>query len=188
MQQPIIIEKNTQNLAAIDLASKLFQSRIILLDGYVTEELASIVNAQLLYLKSKSSEPITIHISSYGGSIYAGLGMYDTIQDAKKTCIVKTVGIGCVASMGTTLLSAGTKGYRSVTPNTTVMIHQPSGGDYGTVSDVKITLLEMERLKALTGKLLVQDTGNPDIESKMDRDCWLDAQGALDLGIIDKIQ
>ena len=148
MNYPIILEKADKHLMGLDLASKLMQDRIIMLDEPITDEFASNIIVQLLYLKNKSKEPITIFMNGPGGFIYAGLGIYDMIENIKSSgIIIKTRGIGIAASMQSLLLSVGSPGERKVYPNTTIMIHQPSSGTRGTITDMRIDLKEAERLK-----------------------------------------
>ena len=148
MNNPIVLEKADKHLMGLDLASKLLQQRIIMLDEAIDSYVASQVITQLIYLKSVSKDPITIFMNGPGGSVYDGLGIYDMMQSIKKEgIIVKTRGIGCAMSMHSFLLSAGSKGERKVYKNMTIMIHQPSGGTQGQVTDMKILVEEADRLK-----------------------------------------
>lgn len=188
MNQPIILEKSSQRLTGLDLASKLMQERIIMLDEEITDHFANQVIIQLLYLKSTSKDPITIFINGPGGSVYDGLGIYDMIESCKKDgIIIKTRGIGFACSMQSFLLSAGTKGERKVYPNCTIMIHQPSGGTRGQVTDIIITANEALRLKELLTNEYIKNGAVDSIREMMERDCWLNAEKAIELGLIDGI-
>lgn len=186
---PGILEKNSQNIAHIDLFSKLMCDRIIFIDTEVNDEMMSVIQAQLLYLASVSNEPIQIYINTPGGSVYAGLGIYDTMQYIKKSCVVKTSCIGCAASMGAILLSGGTKGERSALKHSRVMIHQPSGWAQGQASDMNITLVEVQKLKTELYEILVENTGKTyeEVEKDCDRNYWMKSDEAIKYGIIDKI-
>jgi ATP-dependent Clp protease protease subunit len=185
---PLILEKNNQNLVALDLPSKLLQSRIIFLSTDVNWFSSSSIVSQILYLVNQSKEKITIYINSPGGSVYDGLGIRDMIEWAKnKGVIVETIVVGLAASMGALLASSGTKKYRKALPSSSLMVHQPSGGTDGTVTDMKIHIAEADRLKSLLNTIMTQNTGNPDIVEQMERDKWLTPQQAIDLGLIDEI-
>ena len=190
--RPIVLERADKHLMGLDLASKLMQEKIIMLDEEITEEFASQVITQLLYLKSiaavKNPEAITIFVNNPGGSIYAGLGIYDMIENVKAAGItIKTRGIGLAASMGSFLLSAESKGERKVFPNCTIMIHQPLMGAAGQVSDVKITYEEGQRLKDKLTNLYIKHGAVSNLSEFMDRDNWLTAEKAIELGLIDGI-
>lgn len=188
MNRPIILERADKHLMGLDLASKLMQDRIIMLDEVINDEFASQVITQLLYLKNINKDPITIFVNGPGGSIYAGLGIYDMMENIKASgIIIKTRGIGIAASMQSFLLSAGTKGERKVFPNCTIMIHQPSMGAIGQVTDVEIAYKEGQRLKDRLTDLYIQHGANPQVKELMDRDKWLTAQESLELGLIDGI-
>lgn len=188
MNIPIILEKANQNMIGIDLASKLLQSRIILLEGPIDDEFAGIIISQLLYLKAIDKTPITIQIMSPGGSAYAGLGIYDIIQTVKKTHIVKTIGMGLCASMGSLLLSSGSEGERKVYDNTTIMIHQPSGGAIGTIAELKINYDEGQRLKDKLFDIYIKHGASTEIKDLMEKDTWLTPEDAIKLGLIDGIK
>lgn len=188
MNYPIILEKADKHLMGLDIASKLLQDRIIMLDEPITEDFASNIIVQLLYLKSKSKEPITIFVNGPGGSVYDGLGIYDMIENVKASgIIIKTRGIGIAASMQSFLLSAGSPGERKVYPNCTIMIHQPLMGSQGQVTDVGISYNEGQRLKEKLTDIYIKHGASTEIKDLMERDCWLTAERAVELGLIDGI-
>lgn len=189
MYSPVILETNTQNLAHIDLFSKLMSNRIIFIDTEINSTMSSVIQAQLLYLSSISKEQITIYINTNGGSVYDGLGIYDTMQFVKKRCSIKTVCIGMAASMGAILLSGGTKGKRYGLKHSRTMIHQPMGGAVGQVTDIKITYEEIEKLQKELYEILADNTGKSleVITKDCDRDFWMTAEEAIDYGIIDNV-
>ncbi len=154
-----ILEKNTQNLAHIDLFSKLMSERILFINEVIDDYVTAMIQAQLLYLASVSSEQITIYVNSPGGSVYAGLGIIDTMDLIKKQCVIKTVCTGMSASMAAVILSNGSKGHRYALKHSRTMIHQPMGGVSGQVSDIKITYLEIEKLKNELYIILSNNTG-----------------------------
>lgn len=182
-----ILEKANQNLHHIDLFSKLLADRIIFISEAICPEVVTEVQAQLLYLSAISQDPIRMYINSPGGRIYDGLGLCDTMDMVKKTCVIETINIGLCASMASVLLMKGTKGHRFSLPNCTTMIHQPSGGAGGQATDIEIDCKEVLRLKALLNKIIEECTGQ-DLSDKMERDCWLTAEMAKELGIIDEIK
>lgn len=188
MNRPIILERADKHLMGLDLASKLMQDRIIMLDEEIDDEFTSQVITQLLYLKNISKDPITMFVNGPGGSVYSGLGIYDMMENVKASgIIVKTRGIGVAASMQSFLLSAGTKGERKVFPNCTIMIHQPSMGAIGQVTDIEISYNEGQRLKDKLTNLYIKHGAVPNLSEFMERDNWLTAEKALDLGLIDGI-
>lgn len=188
MNYPIILEKADKHLMGLDLASKLLQDRIIMLDETITEEFASNIIVQLLYLKNKSKDPITIFVNGPGGLVYSGLGIYDMIENLKLSgIIVKTRGISIAASMQSLLLSAGSPGERKVYPNTTIMIHQLSSGTRGTITDMEIDFKESQRLKEKMIDIYIKHGASEKIKELMERDCWLTAEKAIELGLIDGI-
>lgn len=188
MKDPIILERADKHLMGLDLTSKLMQDRIIMLDEPITEQFASSIITQLLYLKSVSKDPITIFVKGPGGLVYDGLGIYDMIEYVKASgVIIKTRGIGIAASMQSFLLSAGSPGERKIFPNCTIMIHQPSMGAFGQVSEVEISYKEGQRLKDKLTNLYIKHGADPKIKELMDRDKWLDSNEALELGLIDGI-
>jgi ATP-dependent Clp protease protease subunit len=185
---PTVIEKTHYGERAYDIYSRLLQDRIIFLGTEIDDGVANVVIAQLLFLENQSSEKdIKLYINSPGGSVYDGLAIYDTMKHLK--CDVATVGMGMQASMGAFLLSSGTKGKRSILPHATVMIHQPSAGTRGKVTDMEIDLKEGVRLKKLLNEILAKNTGQKveTIERDSDRDYWMSPEEAKKYGIIDNI-
>ena len=185
---PTVIEKTQNGERAYDIYSRLLKERIIFLGEDVNEHTASLVIAQMLFLEAEdSSKDIKLYINSPGGSVYDGLAIYDTMAHLK--CDVSTIGIGMQASMGAFLLSSGTKGKRFLLPNATVMIHQPSAGTRGKVSDMEIDLKEGLRLKKLLNEILSKNTGQKvdTIVKDSDRDNWMTAEDAKKYGLVDKI-
>lgn len=185
---PTVIEKSQFGERAFDIYSRLLKERIIFLGDRVDEHTASIVVAQMLFLEAEDpKKDIMLYINSPGGSVYDGLAIYDTMMHLK--CDVATVGIGMQASMGAFLLSSGTKGKRSILPHATVMIHQPSSGAQGKITDIEIDLKEGLRLKKLLNEILAKNTGKTvaQIEKDSDRDYWMSADEAKKYGIVDNI-
>lgn len=185
---PTVIEKTNGGERAYDIYSRLLRERIIFLSDEVNQNTASLVAAQLLFLEAEDpKKDIMLYINSPGGSVYDGLAIYDTIKHLK--CDVSTIGIGMQASMGAFLLSSGTKGKRYILPHATVMIHQPSAGTRGKVSDMEIDLKEGLRLKRLLNEVLAKNTGQKIdvIEKDSDRDRWMTAEEAKKYGIVDEI-
>jgi ATP-dependent Clp protease protease subunit len=185
---PTVVENEGRYERAYDIYSRLLKDRIIFLGSDVNEASANVVVAQLLFLQAEDAKKdIFFYINSPGGSVYDALAIYDTIQFV--TNDVQTVGIGVQASAAAFLLSSGTKGKRFVLPNSTVMIHQPSSGTRGKVTDQEIDLRESLRIKALLESIMAQNTGQkPEkIHEDMERDKWLTAKEALEYGIVDKI-
>jgi ATP-dependent Clp protease protease subunit len=185
---PTVIEKSQFGERAYDIYSRLLKERIIFLSDAVDEHMASIVVAQLLFLEAEDpKKDIMLYINSPGGSVYDGLAIYDTMTHLK--CDVATVGIGMQASMGAFLLSSGTKGKRSILPHSTVMIHQPSAGTRGKVTDMEIDLKEGLRLKRMLNEILAKNTGQKveTIEKDSDRDYWMSAEEAKKYGLVDTV-
>ena len=185
---PTIIEERQLNIATMDVFSRLMMDRIIFLGAPIDDDVANIIQAQLLFLESADPEKdIQIYVNSPGGSVSAGLGIYDTMQLVN--CDVATICTGMAASMGAILLAAGTTGKRSALPHSRVMIHQPLGGAQGQASDIEITAREIIRVKNELFDILSQHTGVPKkkIERDADRDHWLSAQEALEYGLIDSV-
>ncbi len=184
---PTVIEKKDNFTHAYDIYSRLLEDRIILLTGEINDDLASSIIAQLLYLDSLSNEKIDMYIHSPGGSISAGLAIYDTMNLV--SCDVSTIGIGLCASMGAFLLSSGTPKLRYALESSEIMIHQPIGGFNGQVSDIEISTKRIIRLKDKLNHILANNTKRPlkQIENDTDRDYFMDAKEALNYGIIDKI-
>ena len=185
---PYVVDQTSRGERQYDIFSRLLEDRIIVLSDQVNDHTASIIVAQLLFLESKDADKdISFYINSPGGSVSAGLSIYDTMNYIK--CDVSTIGMGMCASMGAFLLSSGTKGKRFVLPNTEVMIHQPLGGIDGQCSDVQIAAKNMQNIKDRLNRLLAANTGKSfeEVERDTDRNNWLDAQQALEYGLIDKI-
>lgn len=185
---PTVIERSGNGERAFDLYSRLLKDRIIFVDGEIRDENADLVVAQLLYLESENPDKdVNMYINSPGGSVTAGLAIYDTMQYIK--CDVQTICIGQAASMGAILLAGGTVGKRYALPSSRVMIHQPWGGAQGQASDIAIQAKEIGRLKKLSIKYFSEQTGKPEdvVAKDMERDFYMDAQEAMDYGIIDHI-
>ena len=185
---PTVIEKSPNGERAFDIYSRLLKERIIFLGTQVDDTSAGLIVAQMLFLEAEDpTKDIMLYINSPGGSVYDGLAIYDTMQHLK--CDVATVGVGMQASMGAFLLSSGAKGKRSILPHSTVMIHQPSAGTRGKVSDMEIDLKEGLRLKKLLNEIMAKNTGQTVaiIEKDADRDNWMTAEEAKKYGIVDNI-
>jgi ATP-dependent Clp protease protease subunit len=185
---PTVVEKTFEGERAYDIFSRLLKERIIFLGEDVNEHTANLVVAQLLHLAHEDSKKdIKLYINSPGGSVYDGLAIYDTIQYIAPD--VQTIGIGLQASMGAFLLSSGTKGKRYALPNSRLMIHQPSSGTQGKISDQEITLKEGLFLKGRLNEIMAKNTGQKlaKIEKDADRDFWMSAEEAADYGLIDEI-
>lgn len=185
---PMVIEQSGRGERSFDIYSRLLRDRIVFLNGEVNDESANLVIAQLLFLESENPDKdISLYINSPGGSVYAGLGIYDTMQFIKPD--VQTICVGLAASMGAFLLAAGAKGKRFSLPNSRIMIHQPSGGSRGMASDIQIQANEILDLKARLNAILAERTGQ-DIEriaQDTDRDNFMSPQQALEYGLIDRI-
>ena len=185
---PMVVEQTGKGERAFDIYSRLLKERIIFLVGPVDETMSSLVCAQLLFLESENPEKdISIYINSPGGSISAGLAIYDTMQFISSS--VSTLCIGQAASMGALLLAGGDKGKRYVLPNSRVMIHQPLGGFQGQASDFEIHAKEILHMKKIVNEILAKHTGHSvkKIEKDTDRDNFLDADAAIKYGIVDKL-
>lgn len=186
---PTVLERSPEGERAYDIYSRLLKERIIFLGEDVNEHTANLVVAQLLFLAYENSKKdIKLYINSPGGSVYDGFAIYDTIQYVSPD--VQTIGIGVQASMGAFLLSSGTKGKRSLLPNSRVMIHQPSGGgNQGKISDQEISLREGLYLKQKLNEILAKNTGQKlsKIEKDTDRDFWMSAKEAVTYGIADHV-
>jgi len=185
---PTVVEKSSDGERAFDIYSRLLKDRIIFLGEEVNEHTANIVVAQLLYLAYEDpKKDIKLYINSPGGSVYDGLAIYDTIKHIAPD--VQTIGIGLQASMGAFLLSSGTKGKRFALPNSRIMIHQPSSGTRGKITDQEITLREGVLLKQKLNELLAKNTGQKlsKIEKDVDRDYWMSAEEAKSYGLIDGV-
>ena len=185
---PTVIEKTHNGERAFDIYSRLLNERVIFLGEDVNEHTANLVVAQLLHLAYEDpKKDIKLYINSPGGSVYDGLAIYDTIQYIKPD--VQTIVIGLQASMGAFLLSSGTKGKRVALPNSRIMIHQPSSGTQGKVTDQEITLRESIYLKQRLNEILSKNTGQDisKIEKDADRDYWMSAEEAKKYGLIDEV-
>ena len=184
---PMIVDKELDGERSYDIFSRLLKNRIILLSGEINDACSSSIIAQLLYLDSISNEDISLYINSPGGSVSAGMAIYDTMNFIKSD--VATICVGMAASMGAFLLSSGQKGKRSALPSSEIMIHQPLGGAQGQASDIKIQAEHILALKKKLNSVLAANTGKPieQIEKDTDRDNYLTAEDALGYGLIDKI-
>ena len=185
---PMVVEQTNHGERSFDIYSRLLNDRIIFLADEVNDATASLVVAQLLYLEAQDPDKdIDLYINSPGGSISAGMAIYDTMNFIK--CDVSTICIGMAASMGAFLLSAGTKGKRIALPNIEIMIHQPLGGMQGQASDIKIHADHIIRIKEKMNRILAENTGKPyeQVCLDTDRDNFLTAAEALEYGIIDKV-
>lgn len=185
---PYVIEQSSAGERSVDIFSRLLSDRIIVLSDEVNDTTASLVVAQLLFLEGQDNEKdISLYINSPGGSVTAGLAIYDTMQYIK--CDVSTICMGMAASMGAFLLSSGAKGKRIALPNSEVMIHQPSGGAQGQATEIEISAKHILRTKEKLNKILAANTGKPveQIARDTERDNWLTAQEALEYGLVDKV-
>ncbi len=185
---PTIIEERQLNVASMDVFSRLMMDRIIFLGIPIDDTVANIIQAQLLFLESTDpTKDIQIYFNSPGGSVYAGLGIYDTMQYI--TADVATICTGMAASMAAVLMTAGTKGKRSALQHSRIMIHQPMGGAQGQASDIEITACEIKKIKNELYKILADHSGQTfeQIEKDSDRDYWMTSQEAVDYGMIDEI-
>lgn len=186
---PMILEERHLNVTQLDVFSRLMMDRILFLGAPIDDDVANIIQAQLLFLESTDPDKdIEIYINSPGGSVSAGLGIYDTMQLVN--CDVATTCTGMAASMGAVLLTAGTAGKRTALPHSRVMIHQPLGGAQGQASDIEITAREIVRIKHELYDILSFHTGKTvaDIERDADRDYWLSAAEAKEYGLIDDVR
>lgn len=184
---PTIIEKSSNKEYAYDLYSRLLKDRVIFLSGEINDSVSNIIVSELLYLDSLNNDDIFLYINSPGGSVSAGMAIYDTINYIKSD--VKTIAIGLAASMGAFILANGTKGKRCSLKNSEIMIHQPLGGTSGQATDIKIAAEHILKTKDKINKILADVTGNSlkKIEKDTDRDNFMDAKEALDYGLIDQI-
>jgi ATP-dependent Clp protease protease subunit len=185
---PTIIEERQLNIASMDVFSRLMMDRIIFLGLPIDDYVANIIQAQLLYLDSSDpGKDIQIYFNTPGGSVNAGLGIYDTMQYISAD--IATICTGMAASMGAVLLTAGKKGKRSALKHSRIMIHQPMGGAEGQASDIEITVREIVKLKRELYEIIALHSGNPyeKVEKDSDRDYWMTSQEAKDYGMIDEI-
>lgn len=185
---PMVVEQTNRGERSYDIFSRLLNDRVIFLSDQVNDTTASLVVAQMLFLEAQDPDKdISFYINSPGGSVSAGMAIYDTMNFIK--CDVSTICIGMAASMGAFLLSAGTKGKRFALPHSEIMIHQPLGGAKGQATDIEIQAKQILRIKATLNEILAANTGKPleIIEKDTDRDNYMTAQEALEYGLIDKI-
>lgn len=184
---PTVIEKNEMGERAYDIYSRLLKDRIIILNGEITDNSSNIVVAQLLYLDSLNNDDISLYINSPGGSITAGMAIFDTMNFIKSD--ISTICVGMAASMAAFLLSSGEKGKRYILPNAEVMIHQPLGGAQGQATEIKIAAERILKLKKKLNKILSDNTGKDidTIDNDTERDYFMDSDEALNYGIVDKV-
>jgi len=185
---PMVIESSGRGERAYDIYSLLLKERIVFLGTPIDDQVANLVVAELLFLSREDPErDIEMYINSPGGQIYAGLAIYDTMQMIPNK--ISTVAVGVTASFGTVLLAAGTKGHRYALPHATIHMHQPLGGAQGQASDIEIQAREILRLKARLNSIMSENTGKPleIIEHDTERDFYLDADQAVDYGIVDQV-
>ena len=185
---PYVIEQTSRGERSYDIFSRLLNDRIIMLNGEVNDASASVVIAQMLYLEGQDPDKdINFYINSPGGSVSAGMAIYDTMQYIK--CDVSTICMGMAASMGAFLLSAGAKGKRLALPNSEIMIHQPLGGAKGQATEILIAAKHIERTRANLNRILSENTGKPldQIERDTERDNFMTANEALEYGLVDKV-
>ena len=184
---PYILEEREMRVTQMDIFSRLMRDRVLWVAGPVDDRMSTIVQAQLMFLDSSDKSDITMHIDSPGGSVKSGLSMVDVMEYI--SCDIRTVNTGMAASMGSVLLGAGTKGKRSSLKFSKTMLHQSSGGAGGNIQDARINMIEWEKTNKILFDLLGSYCGKPAEQVMLDatRDLWLDAQEALDYGIIDEI-
>ena len=185
---PMVVEQTSRGERSYDIYSRLMQDRIVLLGGEVNDDSANLIVAQLLFLQAQDAKkPVNMYINSPGGSVTAGLAIYDTMQFI--SCPVYTYCIGQAASMGAVLLTAGEKGHRFSLPNARIMIHQPWGGAEGKASDIEITCQEILRLKQKLNEILSSHSGQPmeNVVRDTDRDHFMSAEEACKWGLIDQV-
>ena len=186
---PMVVEQTSRGERAYDIYSRLLKERIIFLVGPVEDHMANLVVAQMLFLESENPDKdINFYINSPGGSVTAGMSIYDTMQFIKPD--ISTLCVGQAASMGAFLLAAGTKGKRFALPNSRMMLHQPSGGSRGVAADIEIQAQEILLMREQLNNLIAEHTGkSPEVVAKdTDRDFWMSPESALEYGLIDKIQ
>ena len=185
---PMVVDQTSKGERSYDIYSRLLEDRIVFISGEINDEVANSVVAQLIYLEGKNPDKdIAVYINSPGGSVTAGMAVYDTMNYIK--CDVSTICVGLAASMGAFLLASGTKGKRFALPNSEIMIHQPLGGAQGQASDIQIRAKQILKIKKKMNKILSEKTGQPleKIEQDTDRDYYMEAQEAQEYGIVDKI-
>lgn len=185
---PMVIETTGRGERAFDIFSLLLKNRIVLVSTPISDQTASLIVAQLIHLSNEDPEaPIQMYISSPGGVVYAGMGIYDTMKMIPNQ--ISTVAVGFTASFGTVLLTAGTKGHRYALPNATIHMHQPLGGAQGQASDIEIQANEILRLKKRLNEILAENTGQPieKIEQDTNRDVYMTAPDAVKYGLVDHV-
>lgn len=185
---PIVVEQTARGERAYDIYSRLLKERLVFVVGPVEDHMANLIVAQLLFLESENPDKdIALYINSPGGSVSAGLAIYDTMQHIKPD--VATICVGLAASMGSFLLAAGAPGKRSALPHARIMIHQPSGGFYGTASDIEIQAEEILRLKNDLNRMMADNTGQPieRIQRDVERDYFMSADEAKAYGVVDEV-
>jgi ATP-dependent Clp protease protease subunit len=185
---PMVIEESGRGERAFDIYSLLLRNRIVFLGTPITDQVANVIVAQLLFLSNQDPEAmVQMYINSPGGQVYAGMAIYDTMQVIPNP--ISTLAVGMTASFGTVLLTAGTKGHRFALPNATIHMHQPLGGAQGQASDIEIQAREILRLKDQLNQILATHTGKAIeiIERDTNRDFYLDAKGAVDYGLVDQV-
>lgn len=185
---PIVVEQTGRGERSYDIYSRLLKERIVFIGSEITDDLANLVVAQLLFLQSEdATKDVSVYVNSPGGSVTAGLAIYDTMQFLK--CDVVTYCVGQAASMGAVLLAAGAKGKRHALPGARIMIHQPWGGTQGTASDIHIQAQEILRLKDYLNAILAKHTGKPlkTVEKDTDRDFFMSAAEAVAYGLVDDV-
>lgn len=185
---PMVIEESGRGERAFDIYSLLLRNRIVFLGTPITDQVANVIVAQLLFLSNQDPEAmIQMYINSPGGQVYAGMAIYDTMQVIPNP--ISTLAVGMTASFGTVLLTAGTKGHRYALPNATIHMHQPLGGAQGQASDIEIQAREILRLKDQLNRILAMHTGQSieTIERDTNRDFYVDAKGAVEYGLVDQV-
>merc|ERR1711881_488424 len=187
---PFVIEQDGRGERSFDIYSRLMRDRIIVVNGQVNDSMASAIVAQLLFLQLDGAEKaIQMYINSPGGSVTAGLSIYDTMMKVGETCDISTTILGQAASMGSMLACAGTHGQRFAMPNSRIMVHQPSGGAQGMASDIQIQAQEIQILKEQLSHMYVHHCGQSyeDVEAKLDRDTFMSAYEAKEFGLVDEV-
>lgn len=185
---PMVIETTGRGERAFDIYSLLLRNRLIFLGTPITDQVANLTVAQLLFLNQEDRDaPINMYINSPGGQVYAGLAIYDAMQMISNP--ISTVAVGVTASFGTVLLAAGTKGNRYALPHATIHLHQPLGGAQGQVTDIEIQAKEFLRLRTKLNEILMKHTNQPEevIERDTERDFWMDSEAAVDYGLVDEV-
>jgi ATP-dependent Clp protease protease subunit len=185
---PMVVEQSSRGERAYDIFSRLLKDRIVFITGPIEDGIASLITAQLLFLESENpKKEIAMYINSPGGHVHSGLAIYDTMQYIRSP--VSTACIGMAASMGALLLSAGEKGMRFATPNSRIMVHQPSGGFRGVASDIERHAMDILQIKKRLNEIYVKHTGQPYevVEKTLDRDSFMTASEAQAFGIVDKV-